>query len=369
MDEERDALIHGAYLAAMQDAAAGWTPWVRRAAEWVGGPLGYMGLVDRSAGVLTWNAVHHPDPAAVARYHAEGIYLLDPQVAITARLERSCLYRDVDVLDFDDPQTAAHNDWVERNGGTRHYATVAAVIADGRWVGGLSVHNAVAQGVTSDDQWRRLASLAEPIERALTFGVLHAEKLRDEWWDARLDAASEPAALIDERGVPLRMTADFAAALERDDGLRLVGGRLAAADPASQRRLATMIARATAATGAAADAVSVERDDARPAYVVCVWPLARERRALVPDRAAALLTLIDPLAGRAPQAEAWRGAFGLTAREAEVARTLVEGFAPDEAASQLGVSIATVRVHLRQLFAKTQTSRQAELVRLLLRFG
>jgi DNA-binding CsgD family transcriptional regulator len=52
--------------------------------------------------------------------------------------------------------------------------------------------------------------------------------------------------------------------------------------------------------------------------------------------------------------------------EAEVASRLVEGMSPSEIRDDLGTTIHTVRGHLKQLFAKTDTHRQAELVRELL---
>ncbi|WP_394647616.1 helix-turn-helix transcriptional regulator [uncultured Sphingomonas sp.] len=369
MDDEGEALIHGAYLAAMDDGADGWMPWLRRASDWIGGRSGYLAMVDRKAGTLMWDTIHHPDASALARYKADGIYLRDPQVAVVTSLTESRMYRDVDVIDPDDPDARFHTDWLARHGGTRHFVTAASVVGEGRWVGGMSIHNAVGQGVTSDAQWRRLASLSGTLERALAFGVLHAEKLREQWWSARLDAAGEPAALLDDRGTILRATPDFEGVLRRGDGLLARGGRLLATDPASQRRLATLVLQATASHGAAAEATLIERADDRPPYVLCGWPLVRERRALVPDHAAALVTLIDPLAAPLPSARLWRTAFGLTQREAEIAAALVAGQTPDEASATLGVTINTTRVHLRQIFAKTQTARQAELVRLLSRFG
>lgn len=369
MDEERDALIHGAYLAAMDEGADGWVPWLRRASDWIGGRAAYLGMVDRQQQLLAWDTIHHPDPPAFARYKAEGVYLHDPQVRVVAHLTGSRMYRDVDVLDFNDPDTRFFCDWMAEHGGIEHFVTAASVVGEGRWVGGLSFHNAVGQGVTSDQQWQRLASLAGTLERALTFGVLHAEKLREQWWRARLDAAGEPAALLDEGGTVLRATPDFEAALRRGDGLSVLSGRLIATDPAAQRRLAALLERVTAPIGAAADATRIERVDERPPYVLYAWPLARERRSLVPDHAAALVTLIDPLVGPSRPVHLWRAAFALTQREAEIAAALVAGQTPDEISATLGVTINTTRVHLRQIFAKTQTTRQAELVQLLSRFG
>lgn len=55
---------------------------------------------------------------------------------------------------------------------------------------------------------------------------------------------------------------------------------------------------------------------------------------------------------------------GLTPAETRVLAELAQGARPAEIAQHLGVSIHTVRAHLRQLFDKTGSRRQAELVRL-----
>jgi len=54
--------------------------------------------------------------------------------------------------------------------------------------------------------------------------------------------------------------------------------------------------------------------------------------------------------------------YGLTPREVCVLMLLLQGAGPEEAAASMGVAVTTVRSHLNSLFAKTGTSRQAELV-------
>ena len=55
----------------------------------------------------------------------------------------------------------------------------------------------------------------------------------------------------------------------------------------------------------------------------------------------------------------------MTPREAELAAMLVAGSTMQEVAEQQGISIATARSHLSQLFRKTDTSKQGQLVALL----
>jgi DNA-binding CsgD family transcriptional regulator len=57
--------------------------------------------------------------------------------------------------------------------------------------------------------------------------------------------------------------------------------------------------------------------------------------------------------------------FGLTPAEAALARLLAQGHSLTEAAAHLCVTRETTRSRLKNIFEKTQTHRQAELVRLL----
>ena len=58
--------------------------------------------------------------------------------------------------------------------------------------------------------------------------------------------------------------------------------------------------------------------------------------------------------------------FGLTKQETKIAAALVDGLTTREIADVYGVSVETVRHHLKSIFVKTDTHRQAELVSLLI---
>ncbi len=58
--------------------------------------------------------------------------------------------------------------------------------------------------------------------------------------------------------------------------------------------------------------------------------------------------------------------YGLTVGEARLALLLLSDRSLEQAAQQLGIALSTARSHLKSLFAKTDTNRQASLVRLLL---
>ncbi len=77
-----------------------------------------------------------------------------------------------------------------------------------------------------------------------------------------------------------------------------------------------------------------------------------------------LVRVLDPaIAALSPLT---RPLFRLTEREWELAALLVAGHSLESAASAMRISRNTARVHLQSVFAKTQTSRQMDLVRVLM---
>jgi DNA-binding CsgD family transcriptional regulator len=64
-----------------------------------------------------------------------------------------------------------------------------------------------------------------------------------------------------------------------------------------------------------------------------------------------------------------QGQWGFTTAEAQLAQSLMQGLSLTQAAEHGGVTKNTVRTQLRSLFDKTQTRRQAELMRMLLQLS
>jgi DNA-binding CsgD family transcriptional regulator len=102
-----------------------------------------------------------------------------------------------------------------------------------------------------------------------------------------------------------------------------------------------------------------------PPYLISVMPLSA-LSILAQQRPSAALFVYDRSIGRIPAISVLREIFGLTAAEARVAILLARGKTVREIVSMLGLSSNTIRTQLRQVFAKTQTKRQSELMRVLL---
>lgn len=154
--------------------------------------------------------------------------------------------------------------------------------------------------------------------------------------------------------------------IDKEDGLRVDGGRLRAARAEETALLRDYIARAARRGGDGLrweGAFPLSRSPGRHALAVLVCSVGAN--SAMRERLAAVVAS-DPNSLPEPDPERLRALYRLTPAEADVAVQLAQGRRLHEVADSLGVSINTVRTHLRQLFLKTDTKRQTDLVRLLI---
>lgn len=101
-----------------------------------------------------------------------------------------------------------------------------------------------------------------------------------------------------------------------------------------------------------------------PAMALHVLPVRREANDVF--GCASHIVVATPVDRTAsPSAEVLQGLFDLTPAEAMVARAISRAKTIEEIAALQGVTVGTVRTHLKRVFAKTGTSRQIALAHLL----
>lgn len=106
-----------------------------------------------------------------------------------------------------------------------------------------------------------------------------------------------------------------------------------------------------------------DRPSGKRPYVIHILPLATSDD---PSAARALVMIIDPEQETEPPKMLIRRIFGLTNAEADVALRVMRGDGLKPISDDLELAMATIKTHLQHIFDKTDTHRQAELVRLLL---
>jgi DNA-binding CsgD family transcriptional regulator len=156
----------------------------------------------------------------------------------------------------------------------------------------------------------------------------------------------------------------------QNDGLSIQRGSLTAALPAETRQLQQLlhdaIQTANGGNTSAPDAMLIARPSGRRPYVLLVSPLHVNRRRIDDQRPTVVVFASDPEWTPEVPAARLSHLYGLTPAEAQLAQQLASGLDLCEIAEASHRTRNTVRTQLKQVFHKTGTRRQAELVRLVL---
>ena len=175
--------------------------------------------------------------------------------------------------------------------------------------------------------------------------------------------------LLDSGRQPVATNRSAREILALDDGLTIDRSGPRASRPSENRALQEILRDATQLGPERireGDVIAVSRPSGGRAFPVMVSPLMSARELSVLHDAVAVLYVSDLEGNKEQPAEVLRRLYSLSPAEAELVDLLCEGRTLDEAAQRRGVTTHTARSQLKQIFAKTGTNRQPELVRLAL---
>ena len=161
--------------------------------------------------------------------------------------------------------------------------------------------------------------------------------------------------------------------LKRCPDLCISRDRLRAGSHVDTVRLEHVTRRVTGADGErpSGGALPIQRANGAPALQVIAAPLPIDNRA-VPQGgsgAVALLMIHDPSSQTDLPQDVAATLFGLTPAETQLLLALSHGQSLKDYSEEAQVSQNTARTQLRSIFAKTNTSRQSDLVRLMSGIG
>lgn len=186
--------------------------------------------------------------------------------------------------------------------------------------------------------------------------------------------------IVDTELQPVFMNRFAEALVKEMDGLTLARGKLHSADPDITRALRSKVRSAAALRDKRphhqlgihdAVGVSVRLDIPRACHkspltaTVVPLDLERSRGFLAPPSRAVIFVKRPPEIPHFDIAEL-QAQFGLTPHQTKLTALLAEGATLVQAANVLGVAMQTARWHLREIFERTGTHRQIDLVRLVL---
>ena len=194
--------------------------------------------------------------------------------------------------------------------------------------------------------------------RALERAVLHA-----------IDSLTMGVVVLDRNGAVIEANPFARKLIEIGEGLIVIDGGLGTEVGSRKIRLRDFIARSgdrgNRPTGDDLAMLSVQRPSSQRPLTLLLAPLGEDFSSGNGRCPAALLFIGDP--ERPANFDQTRIArlYGLSRAELRVAALLACGYRLEQVAETLDIAYETVRKHLKQIFGKTGTYRQAELVRML----
>jgi DNA-binding CsgD family transcriptional regulator len=179
--------------------------------------------------------------------------------------------------------------------------------------------------------------------------------------------------VVDKHAHPLIMSRKAHEILCEEDGLYLSHEAKVCVSGVTRASKFNALVRDSAVTSAGkgrhkGGIMIIRRYDNRPPIWVVVSPLNRRLRRVIgqeEDVALVFVYALEECIGMA-QKIMLKTFYGLTPAEQRVAQAILEGYRLDEAANKLAISRNTARTHMKRIFAKTNTARQTDLIRLLL---
>jgi DNA-binding CsgD family transcriptional regulator len=277
-----------------------------------------------------------------------------------------------DLMDIDEfRQCRFYREWAEPQGIVDLVS--APIEKNGGWAAMFGIFLQQRHGMTSPDIKDRMRLVVPHVRRAVVIGKVidQGNYLAASLGDA-FDGLAAGMFLVDAEG--RLMHANVAGEnLLGGGAIRMRNGRVVATDAAATRALADAFAAAgqrDIAIGRSGLSIALPAADGEN-YVAHILPLTTgERRHAGAKYSAVAAMFVHKAALDIPAApEVMARTFGLTVTELRVLTAIVSVGGVPETANALGVAETTVKTHLHRVFAKTGTSRQADLVGLVAGFA
>jgi len=383
MHERTLAVIQEFYDAAMDETL--WPAALKSLASLTGSQAASFWVLDGSENprLPTFICVNF-DMRCIEEYLKETA-ALDPTVQYLVAHPNQPIVHDGLVISESEKDKHPYYDWHNRNIDTR-FRMVGQTRVKSAVQAGVALHRTRKAGRYEPKDIQRFGVLHGHLERALAIGFRIGslgtmQQVTTDWLD------QNPAAVLflDER--KRIVFANRAARLfeSEADGIRFAGDGITLLHKRDNEKLDSLlgqvIAQVSAAPGStgSANASAGIGDDSNPSgmmralrpsgkrpYMIHVSPVSGRRPVMSFSRPAVCVVITDPERHAKLPANRLQVAFGLTEAEARLAALLAEGDEVRTAAGKLGITYGTARTRLAEIFQKTETKRQGDLIRLLL---
>jgi DNA-binding CsgD family transcriptional regulator len=298
-----------------------------------------------------------------------GIANLDPTVRYLLAHPKAAIVHDGMLGPDQDDDTRMYMDWHERNVETRH-RLVAQCQLGSELQAGVALHRANRAGRFDSAEIARFGLINEHLRRALAISArLGSLAAKQQLTADLLDRSVSAIILLDEnlRVVLMNRVAEQLKA--RPDGIRISADGIHLGVPQEDQHLRMLMAGVMASQQSQrslGEVMRATRPSGRRPYGIWMTGVAKPPAALTMFRPVLWVLINDPERSTGPSEPHLQALFGMTQAEARLAVRLTAGASLHAAADELGITYGTARTRLIQLFQKTNTQSQGQLIQLLL---
>ncbi len=227
----------------------------------------------------------------------------------------------------------------------------------------IGVHHGTEQKPFDDNHLIRLERLTPHLTRALQIRRLFLKgQMRDQLLEAIVNRNSAGVVALSGDGPSLFVNSAARAIASERDGVSLDrDGRLLPADHAAARRLTSL--QTDVLQGGSGGVLYIKRPSGLPPYVVLVSPLPPTEDILLRTRLGVLIIIHDPSRRIVATGQRIALLLHMPLGAAKVVEALIAGVELKDYAEREGISMNTVKFHLKTAFERTGSRSQTDLVR------
>lgn len=346
-----------AIYSALEDPAS-WRPAIDAIGRAIGGSRGLLQFVDGprwkgavacsemsidfEQGLLEW-ANSQSNPFRMTHQESPAVHLP--------------LARDQIVSDAAFLESPIYAEFLRQDGVFHGIGVITSLGAAGEVL--LTVNRAEEEAPFEAGELAALSRLSRHFARAFSLGGTIIDARRSvQAADALCETAHLACAIVATNGVVSHASPRAMALLSDHKGVRIARDSLHWSHPRDARRFAEL--------HSSPDGGEMALRQGRTSLFVWVVPLRASLDDVVEGHRDSLVLFVDPSASPELHAEELEIRLGLTPTEADLACALLEHNTLMQAATALGISHNTAKMHQRSIYAKLDVRSRGELVRLLL---
>ena len=294
------------------------------------------------------------------------MFRIDPRLKHTLPIHTKHTLGDYAFTNEEEMRRSEFYDWLDRVCGTKYF---------------IGSRLSTTDPVTSLVAISYAPEHGHPSQEQIDYFHLLSPHIGNAWQVTRLRAKADAAthfadmvtktlpwglAGLDGKGKCIALNEKAEAIFGLNDGLLLNEGNIRSQYAAVDRTLQKLIdqvLRTNMGQGfSAGAALAIPRPSKRPDFALQIIPGMNRGNDVDPNYPSVLIVISDPSEPATIDIHQLRTLYGLTEREGELVGWMLTGCSLPEAAREMGVAHQTTRVHLQNVFHKTHTSSQPELI-------